>query len=258
MTRTLPLITLFMLATTASWSQQQVVESRVYNWSDLEPVKDESRIRRQVLRGTTGTLASLEVHASTLEPALMPHAPHTHADEEELIIIREGNLKVTIKDKSKILGPGSVAFAIPGEEHGFWNAGDTPVTYYILKFKSNTAMDIDRGVKAGGSFMLDWNDIKANTTEKGARRNLFDQPTSMFKRFEMHVTTLNEGLASHDPHSHPAEEMILIRFGETSMQIGEQHQAASPGGVVFLSSRILHNLTNAGKGQCEYYAFQWE
>jgi len=242
----------------ASFGQKQVAASRVYNWDELKPVKDEYRIRRQVIDGSTGSLASFTVHISTLEPGLMPHAAHTHPDEEELIIIREGSLKATIKDKSRVLGPGSVAFVIPGEEHGFENTGDKPTTYYILKFKTKTPMDLQRAASSGGSFMIDWNEVAVNKTEKGARRNIIDRPTAMFKRFEMHVTTLNEGLFSHAPHTHRAEEMIIIRSGETSMQIDQSHQAAHPAGVVFLSSMIPHALTNKGQGPCEYYAFQWE
>jgi (S)-ureidoglycine aminohydrolase len=253
---------LFVIAILACLSltaqAQPVAESRVYNWDELEPVKDQMRIRRQVISGSTGTLATLTVHISTLEPGLMPHAAHTHPDEEELIIVREGSLKATIRDKSRVLGPGSVAYVIPGEEHGFENTGDKATTYYILKFKTKTPMDMERATKAGGSFMIDWNEVGVTRTEKGARRNIIDKPTAMFKRFEMHVTTLNQGLSSHAPHTHPAEEMIIIRSGETSMQIDKSHQTAHPAGVVFLSSMIPHALTNKGEGPCEYYAFQWE
>jgi (S)-ureidoglycine aminohydrolase len=239
-------------------AQKAAADSRVYNWDELNPVKDEFRIRRAIIDGSTGSLASFTVHASTLEPGLMPHASHTHLDEEELIIIREGSLKATIKGQSRVLGPGSVAFVIPGEEHGFENTGDKPTTYYILKFKTKTPMDLERAAKAGGSFMIDWNEIAVSKTDKGARRNVVDRPTAMFKRFEMHVTTLNAGLSSHAPHTHPAEEMIIIREGETSMQIDQSHQPAHPAGVVFLSSMIPHALTNVGTGATEYYAFQWE
>lgn len=247
-----------MALASAAFGQKQTAESRVYNWDELKPVKDEYRIRRQAIDGSTGTLASFTVHISTLEPGLMPHAAHTHPDEEELIIIREGALKATIKGKSRVLGPGGVAFVIPGEEHGFENTGDKPTTYYILKFKTKAPMDMERAAKAGGSFMTDWNEVAVNKTDKGARRNIIDKPTAMFKRFEMHVTTLNEGLASHAPHTHLAEEMIIVRSGETSMQIDQSHQAAHPAGIVFLSSMIPHALTNKGAGPCEYYAFQWE
>ena len=248
---------LIIIACNSVWAQP-LVESRVYNWDELKPVKDEFRIRRQIIDGATTTLVSFTVHASTLEPGLMPHAAHTHPEEEELIIIRDGSLQATIKGHSRVLGPGSIAFVIPGEEHGFENTGDKPATYYVLKFKTNTPMDMERAVKAGGSFAIDWNELSAKETEKGARRNIVDRPTAMFKRFEMHVTTLNQGLSSHAPHTHPAEEMIIIRHGETSMQIGDSHHAAHPAAVVFLSSKIPHALTNKGSGACEYYAFQWE
>jgi len=239
-------------------SAQSSVDSKVYNWSDLAAVKDENRIRRQVLTGSTMTLASFTVHASTLEPGLMPHASHTHADEEELIIISEGTLKVTIEDKSRVLGAGSIAYIMPGEEHGWENTGTVPSIYYILKFKAKAPMDLERAAKAGGSVMIDWSEIAFNKSERGGRRNVIDRPTSMFKRFEMHVTTLNQGLSSHAPHTHPAEEMIIIRYGETSMQIDQSHQPAHPAAVVFLSSMIAHALTNKGSAACEYYAFQWE
>ena len=108
--------------------------SNVYYWDKLEPKKEETRIRRQVLEGKTFALSYFEIHTSTLEPGKAPHPPHTHADQDELIIVKEGFLKVTIKDSSKILGPGSVAFAMPEEEHGFENGGSVQVTYFIIKY----------------------------------------------------------------------------------------------------------------------------
>lgn len=246
-----------MLSGQASFAQSPV-ESRVYNWSELEPVQDEQRIRRQVIEGSTGSLASLTVHASTLQPGLKPHASHSHQDEEELIIISEGSLKVTIKDKSRVLSAGSIAYIMPGEEHGWENTGSTPAVYYILKFKAKAPIDLDRAAKAGGSVMLDWNEITFNKSERGGRRNVIDRATSMFTRFEMHVTTLNQGLSSHAPHTHPAEEMIIIRHGQASMEIDKSHQPAHPAAVVFLGSKVPHALTNVGNGATEYYAFQWE
>lgn len=231
--------------------------SKVYRWSELEIEKEATRLRRDVLNGSTRDLDVLEIHASTLEPGKSPHPSHVHNDVEELIIIKEGYLKVTIKDQSKVLGPGSVALAIPGEEHGFENGGDKNVTYYIIKYKSRSPLDIDRGLKAGGSFIMDWKNVIESKTEKGTRRNFFDRPTAMTDRFEMHVTMLKEGQNSHAPHRHRAEEIILIMYGDVSMQIGERHEKASEGDLVFLGSEILHALTNTGNGSCQYFAFQW-
>jgi (S)-ureidoglycine aminohydrolase len=238
-------------------AQEQPIRSDAYRFNDLKVVKEATRETRQVLDGSTRDLEVLEIHTTSLEPGKAPHPPHTHNDVEEMIIVKEGKLKITIKDKSKILGPGSVALAIPGEEHGFENGGDTRATYYVIKYKSKTPMDLARGKKAGGSFMIDWNDIVAKEHERGSRRDFFDHPTSMTNRFEMHVTQLKTGLSSHPPHTHRAEEIILVIDGNVSMQIGDRQEKASTGDVVFLGSEVPHNLTNIGSGPCIYFAFQW-
>jgi (S)-ureidoglycine aminohydrolase len=254
------IIIFFAVAFAAVNLQAQVhpVRSDVYRFNDLKVEKEKTRERRQVLEGSTRDLELLEIHTSTLDPGNAPHPPHTHDDTEELIIVKEGHLKVTIKDKTKILGPGSVALAIPGEEHGFENGGDTRVTYYILKYKSKSPMNIQRADSAGGSFMIEWNDIAAKTHDKGSRRDFFEKPTSMTDRYEMHVTMLKEGMNSHAPHTHRAEEIVLIIRGDVSMQIGDEHKKASAGDLVFLGSEVPHALTNTGKSSCEYFAFQWQ
>lgn len=249
---------LFILVSFSCIAQVSPVLSRVYNWKNLEVIKEESRDRRQMIDGSTVDLSSLEIHTSTLEPGKAPHPSHTHADVEELIIVKEGKLKATIKDQTRILEPGSVALAIPGEEHGFFNGGDTRTTYYILKFKSKSPLNAERGKNAGGSFMVDWNDVTMTTSERGGRRNMFDRATSMFSRFEMHVTTLNKGLVSHSPHQHKAEEIIILIKGAAEMQIGDTHTKMEPGDLVFLESQVLHALKNVGAEPCEYFAFQWQ
>lgn len=249
---------LFILVSFSCIAQVSPVLSRVYNWKNLEVIKEESRDRRQMIDGSTVDLLSLEIHTSTLEPGKAPHPSHTHADVEELIIVKEGKLKATIKDQTRILGSGSVALAIPGEEHGFFNGGDTRTTYYILKFKSKSPLNTERGKNAGGSFMVDWNDVTMTTSERGGRRNMFDRATSMFSRFEMHVTTLNKGLVSHSPHQHKAEEIIILIKGAAEMQIGDKHSKMEPGDLVFLESQVLHALKNVGDEPCEYFAFQWQ
>lgn len=239
-------------------AQNDTLLSHVYTWKDLAVKNDSSRDRRQVLEGKTNSLFYLEVHASTLDPGKAPHPPHTHDDMEELVIVKDGKLKVTIKGQTKILDAGSIAYAQPGDEHGFENGGNTKVTYYVLKFKSRSTLNKKRTDSAGGSFLVDWNNVAVQKTDKGTRRNLFNRATALFANFEMHVTALNEGEVSHAPHTHVVEEIVLIRQGDAQMQIGDSFYKAGPGDLIFLSSNIPHALKNNGKGQCEYYAFQWK
>jgi len=229
----------------------------VYNWDKLVTTKEDTRVRREIMEGSTTSLAYFEVHTSTLEPGKAPHPPHTHADQEELIIVKEGLVKITVNGVSKIMGPGSVAYAIPGEEHGIENAGKTQATYYVFKYKSKLPMNLERAKQNGGSFMINWDTVKVAKTEKGQRREFFNKPTSQLVKFEMHTTALNKGLDSHAPHTHVEEEVILILKGDVTMHIGDNFYKAGPGDIVFLSSGVSHALMNTGSEQCEYFAFQW-
>ena len=251
------LLMTFLLNANAKFPRVDSLPSAVHYWNKLVTVKEDTRIRRQVLEGSTTSLVHFEVHTSTLEPGKAPHPPHVHEDEEELIIVKEGQVKITIAGKSKIVGPGSIAFAMPGDEHGIENAGNTIATYYILKYKGRLP-NIERGKQAGGTFMLDWNELKTNNTGKGYRRDFFNRATSQLAQFEMHTTALNADSVSHAPHTHVQEEIILILRGNVTMHIDGRLFPASPGDVVFLSSRVPHALLNTGKEQCEYFAFQWK
>ena len=79
----------------------------------------------------------------------------------------------------------------------------------------------------------------------------------MLNRFDIHVTQLNVGFKSHEPHTHVNEEIILMLDGNAEVQIGTDHQKANPGDVVLYGSNILHNITNVGSIPCMYFAIQW-
>ena len=127
-----------------------------------------------------------------------------------------------------------------------------------MTYRSSAPPNADRGKNSGGSLMVDRETIGFNRHGKGGIRRYFNRPTTMFERMEMHVTTLNEGLKSHDPHTHNADEIVLIISGRAEMQIDRDHIGATAGSLVFLNSMVPHALANTGSGPCEYFAFQWE
>ncbi len=104
-----------------------------------------------------------------------------------------------------------------------------------------------------------WENIpfKANNNG-GGRHDFFEQPTAMQKRFEMHVTTLKEGLRSHDPHTHRAEEIIFVIDGETEMLAGNVVVKTAAGGFYYLGSNVLHGIKNIGTKVSSYFAIQFE
>ena len=236
---------------------QDTLPARVYNLDKLPVTKDSSRLRIQIMDGKTTLLANLEAHLTILEPGQAAHPPHTHTNTEELIIVKEGVVAVTIKGVTKLLSAGGLAFSVPSDEHGAVNAGTSKAAYYVIKY-TNPAPDAARGEKAGGSILMKWSEPAVEKTDKGERRNFFLRPTALFEKFDMHVTTLNKGNVSHPPHTHRQEEIIIIQSGTVSMQVGDKHYPAKAGDIVFLSSNIPHALENTGNGATTYFAFQWQ
>jgi (S)-ureidoglycine aminohydrolase len=248
---------LTVFCASAAMAQVDSVTSGVYHWGDLAVAATDTGARRAILEGSTTPLAYLEIHTATLDPG-MASPGQAHDDLEELVIVKDGALNATLGEEHRVLGPGSVAVVLPGDEHGFENAGDAPVTYYVFRYRAKTPVDLERGRDAGGSFLVDWDDVTMQETETGGRRQHFDRPTAMFERFEMHVSTLNEGLTNHAAHTHRAEEFVLVIKGQVEMLVGEAYYKASAGDLYFLASLIPHALNNVGSGPTEYFAFQWQ
>src|SRR6478736_4293551 len=252
------LLLLAAFATIASLqAQSDSLTSHVYILNDLPVQKDSSRGRIQIMDGKTPYMSNFEVHLTILEPGKAAHPPHTHTNTEELLIVREGVLKVTIAGKSKILEEGGVALAMPGDEHGAVNAGNTQCSYYVLKYTKATAPNMVQAKQAGGSILVDWSEAPAQKTDKGERRQQFNRPTSLFGKFDFHTTQLNKGEVSHPQHTHEQEEIIIVRKGTVEMHIADKFYKAGPGDLIFLSTNIPHALRNTYDGACEYFAFQW-
>ena len=105
--------------------------SKTYSFDDLPVRNNGANKSRAVLDGKTHGGFPVEMHITELAPGLAPHPPHQHP-HEEMIMIREGMLEVTIAGKSTKLGPGSVAYVASNEEHGWQNVGTTRAQYFVL------------------------------------------------------------------------------------------------------------------------------
>jgi (S)-ureidoglycine aminohydrolase len=234
------------------------VESKVYSFSEAKIEKTKTGEKRQLIDGETTHLENFEIHTTMLNPGTVPHRSQVHSDSEEIVFIKEGSLKITINNNSKVMGPGSVALIMPGDEHGIANTGNSQATYYIIRYKSKNPMDTERAKIAGGSLFVDWNDIKFQPHDKGGIRRFFDRKSGMSERIEMHATNLNPGIKSHEPHTHAPAEIVIMMDGTTEMEIGNGIYQGKAGDIYFLGSNIPHAIRNTGDKQCMYLAFQWE
>lgn len=230
---------------------QNLVQPGVYALSD---VKAGSVV---MVSGSTLDLSKLEVSANSLDSGKTLKIQVREA-EEHLLFIQSGLVTVSLNDSTYTLGEGSIGMMMPSEKYSLANKGDKSCRYQVMKYQSKLPADNARGKTAGGSFVKDWNKLTFKPHERGGVRAYFDKPTALTRRFEMHVTSLKEGLLSHAPHTHRAEEFILVLEGSVEMLIGEKSFKGKAGDILFAPSNVLHGLKNDGAGMCSYFAFQWE
>jgi quercetin dioxygenase-like cupin family protein len=108
-----------------------------------------------------------------------------------------------------------------------------------------------------GPAVFDWNAMAATKTDSGEVRSIVRRPTATLRELEMHVTTLNPGLASHPPHKHPNEELVIIDEGTVETLSAGRWQRVGPGSIIFNASNALHALRNVGTTTARYHVVNW-
>ncbi len=235
--------------------------STVFTWESRIVQPTGVGERRDVARNPTATLSEFECHISTLNPSKASHLPHTHP-QEELIILRDGTLDVHINGTTTRVGPGSLFFFAANDAHNVQNVGDQPATYFVFNFMTAITATL-RGQAAQpavpgrlGSSIFEWTKLEAKATRTGERRDVTDRPTLTLANFECHITTLRAGETPHAPHRHPDEEIILVKEGQLDVTISGTTQRAGPGSIVFVSSGDEHGWKNAGDTVVTYYVIR--
>ena len=114
-------------------AQKTTLQSKAIPYDEMPVKENHGNQSRAILSGELHTGCYVEVHQTRLAPGGMPHPPHHHL-HEEMFLIREGALEVTINGQTTRLGPGSVGFAGSNDEHGVRNVGTTPAEYFVVAF----------------------------------------------------------------------------------------------------------------------------
>jgi quercetin dioxygenase-like cupin family protein len=250
-----------LLSLSAAAADAPKLGSTVFTWESREAKPTPVGERREVARNPTATLREFECHISTLNPGNASHLPHTHP-QEELIILRDGELDVHINGVNTHVGPGSLFFFASNDPHAVQNHGDKPATYFVFNFTSAATAGLQGKAPLPaapgrlGSTIFQWDQLKAEKTKVGERRGVIDLPTSTLANYECHVTTIGVGLAPHPPHHHADEEILLLKEGQLDVTINGVTTRAGPGSVVFVSSGDEHGWKNAGDTPATYYVMR--
>ena len=106
--------------------------------------------------------------------------------------------------------------------------------------------------------VFDWKDMVARPNATGEVRSVVRAPTVTLDELEMHITTLNPGLASHPPHQHPNEELLIVREGTVEALVNGELKRVGPGSIIFQASNQLHNIKNVGDVPATYHVVNWK
>ena len=237
-------------------AQNNSLQSKVYQW-DINNNGSSNKVQKSTIFGGEGGVLAKHAMIGVSIPTGKKWEGKVSVKIEKFYVIKTGIADIELNDQKLQLNRGSVVCVLPGDKIQIKNNSTNLLQIYEMSYSAGEKINIKRGVKAGGSFITLWDNIKFKPHERGGVRQFFDRPTAMLNRFDIHVTQLNVGFKSHEPHTHVNEEIILMLDGNAEIQVGTTHQKANPGDVVLYGSNILHNLTNVGNTPCLYFAIQW-
>ena len=90
---------------------------------------------RIYFEGATEQIRSMTAGSLKLKAGMSPHPPHTHP-EEEFMVITEGTGELLVDGKTTKVGPGSMMYCGANKSHGIRNTGTTPLLFYFYKWKA--------------------------------------------------------------------------------------------------------------------------
>jgi quercetin dioxygenase-like cupin family protein len=239
-------------------SQSAVLGTTFVDWDSLNVRTTPVGQSRAVFDNPTPTLEKFEVHVTTLRPGMMSHAEHHHP-WEEVILIKEGAMEVSINGQKHRAGPGSLVFFASHDVHNLTNIGDTPATYYVINFYTalvHTAPNKPAAEQAVpgklASSVFDCNSLPSTPTPTGSRVSVVDSPTLTFRTFSSHITTLNAGQVTQVDMIDSGDEFFVLKAGTIEARVNGVTCRIKEGSVFYCAPNDKRTFRNIGATPASY------
>jgi quercetin dioxygenase-like cupin family protein len=108
-----------------------LIRTHAFKFDELAVTTNGQNRQRRMFTAKTHTGFKIESHQSDIAPGEVNHPPHQHL-REEMMLIREGLMELTISGKAYRLGPGDVGVIGSNEIHNAKNVGTTRAQYFIV------------------------------------------------------------------------------------------------------------------------------
>jgi quercetin dioxygenase-like cupin family protein len=233
------------------------LSSRIYPLRiPLAPDEEKGWKPYSIFRGSTSDMRSLSCHVSVLTHGKCPHPPHTH-DEEELLLLLAGEVDLILPtergnngDHRKRLRAGQFVYYPSHFAHTLETVSAEPANY--LMFKWCTGRTETDALLGFGQFDISDYFEDSYAEDAFSTRPVFTGPTAYLRRLHCHTSTLKPG-AGYEPHIDSYDVAIIVLEGEIET-LGER---VAPHSVIFYPAGEPHGLRNPSESLAKYIVFEF-
>jgi uncharacterized RmlC-like cupin family protein len=223
----------------------------------LEENPETGRQSYQLSGGITPTVDRMNFHMSVLSSGITPHEPHSHLDEELLIMLSgEADLvmvpeNITGEQVRHKLKAGSLVYYPAFYTHTIQNTSAEPATYLMFKWRASMP---SRQESTASVYQFDLPDLSVENrhSKPWDGRSIFSFPTRHLKKLHCHVSLLQPD-AGYKAHRDSYDVAILLLKGEIET-IGKKLE---PFAAVYYSAGEMHGLKNTGDTPAYYIVFEF-
>lgn len=201
-------------------------------------------------KGSTPVLSKLSCHASILEPGCSPHPPHTHNDEEILVIL-DGEAEIIIAESEDDDDPrvermmaGDLVYYPSYQYHTIRCIGANPVSYFMYRWDAACHLDKD-ALKL--TIVKGLKNIPLDQNQPFVTKVLFEGKTDLLDKLHIHISKAEYG-GGYKEHCDEHDVAILLLEGS----IKTMGRIVSAPAVVFHPAKELHGLRGAGNAIARY------
>lgn len=126
------------IAQASQGPQTSALPAKIYHSAEIPYKGDEKKKARRFFYGPEHSGYNLEMHETVLGPGVETHPLHTHG-HQEIIILVEGTVEVSMDGRTDTVEAGSVIFYEPAKPHNLRNTGATPARYYVVELRGSNA-----------------------------------------------------------------------------------------------------------------------
>lgn len=209
-----------------------------------------------IFNGSTRGLKTLSCHVSVLARDVSPHPPHSHRDEEVLMLL-SGEVDLVVPDMGAsgqgervCLRPGEFVYYPSDYAHTLQTTSSSPANYLMFRWSAG----VRRTDPVLGYGLFD--PFEHGSTDESADgfspQLVFEGPTRFLRKLHCHATTLSAG-RGYDSHVDEHDVVIVVLEGEVET-LGRR---VLPHGVVFYAAGEPHAMHNPGRTAAKYVVFEF-